>query len=120
MDLTSHNGFRVENIDEVKDRLRSYSRKDVQFNEPHFTQQMLLRDGNKETAFNNILRPDNLVYVYSKEGKYGDRIYDLYFEVSNTRTLKLPIIFDRKNKKNLYILTYVMRYRKWQNMIKHR
>jgi len=118
VDLTSNTSFKVENINQIKNRLKTYLRKDIQFNEPHFTQQRLLRDGDIETVFNNILKPDKLIYVYSVEGKYGDRIYDLYFEVSNTRTLKLPAIFDRNNKKNLYILTYVMRYRKWQNMIK--
>jgi hypothetical protein len=118
VDLTSNNGFTIEDLDEVKNKLHLYLRKDIQFNDPHFTQQMLLRDGDKETIFNNILKPDKLVYVYSVEGKYGDRIYELYFEVSNTRTLKLPVIFDRNDKKSLYILTYVMRYRKWQNMVK--
>jgi hypothetical protein len=117
MDIVSNRSYKKEDINEIKDRLRSYSRRDIRLNEPHFTQQMLLRDGDKESILNNILRPDKLVYAYSVEGKYGDRIYDLYFEVSNTRTLKLPVIFDRKNKKSLYILTYVLRYRKWQNMI---
>jgi len=31
--------------------------------------------------------------------------------------MKLPVILDKKGKKELYIITYIMRYRKWKKII---
>ena len=87
------------------------------FNEPHFSQQMELREGNKKDVINNLLNPDKLVYSYQEEGKYGDVIHCLHFKISNTRTLRLPLIFDKNNKKSLYIITAWNTNRKWQKQI---
>ncbi len=61
-----------------------------------------------------------MVYSYQEKGKYGKIVHNLHFKISSTKTMRLPVIFDKNNKKSLYILTYVMRYRKWQSMIKRR
>ena len=106
-----------DNIGELKKKLRSYKREQIQFNEPHFTQQLNLRDGNKEEVISHILNPDKLVYSYQEIGKYGDIIHCLHFDMSNTRTMRIPVIF-KKDWKVLYIITYIMRYRSWHNMIK--
>lgn len=110
------NGVVEDNIKDLKKKLRNYKREQLQFNEPHFTQQLTLREGNREEVIKFLLNPDKLVYSYPEKGKYGDTIHCLHFEVSNTRTMRLPIIF--KNDGKIYIITYIMRYRNWQNMIK--
>lgn len=108
----------MENLEELKKKLKTYKLEDLKFNDPHFTQQLKLREGNKEEIIKILLNPDKLVYSYQEMGKYGDIIHCLHFKISNTRTMRLPIIFDKNNKKSLYIITYIMRYRPWQNMIK--
>ena len=114
------NWVKDDDIEKLKEKLKCYNKEDIEFNEPHFTQQMILRDGNKEDVINNLLNPENLVYSYQEKGKYGDTVHCLHFRISNTRTMRLPVIFDRKGKKGLYIITYIMRYRYWQNMVKKR
>ena len=109
-----------DDIEELKKKLKTYKIEDISFNEPHFTQQLNLREGNKDEVIKNLLNPTNLIYSYSEKGKYGDIKHNLHFKISNNRTMRIPVIFDRGNKKSLYILTYIMRYRKWQNMIKKR
>ena len=109
-----------EDIDKLKEKLRSYTKKDIEFNDPHFTQQLELREGNAGEVMDNLLNPDKLVYSYQEKGKYGDTVHCLHFKISNTRTLRLPTIFDKNNKKGLYILTYIKRYRSWQSMVKKR
>lgn len=37
-----------EDIEELKKKLKTYKKEQIIFNEPHFTQQMILREGNKE------------------------------------------------------------------------
>ncbi len=106
----------MNDVDEIKNKLRTIKREDIIFNEPHFSQQVVLRSGNKEEVINHILQPDTLVYVYQEKGKYGDIIYCLHFKLSNIRTLRIPIIFKSDGK--VYIITYIMRYRNWRNMVK--
>ena len=107
-----------ESLDALKDRLRSYKKEEIIFNEPHFTNRLLLREGNREEVIKNLLKSEKLVYYYIEQGKYGDDVYCLHFNISNTRTMKLPIIFDKNNERNLYVITYIMRYRPWQSMIR--
>ena len=110
----------MNSIEELKKKLRNYIGKDITFNEPHFTQQLILREGSREEVINNLLNPEKLVYYYKERGKQGNEVYCLYFRISNTRTMKLPVILDKNNKKGLYIKTYIMRYRAWQSMIRGR
>jgi hypothetical protein len=108
----------VDDIEEIKRKLRTYTADEIEFNEPHFTSQLMLREGSREDVVRHLLNPDRLVYSCSEEDRYGDTRHILLFEVSGSRTLKLPVIFDIGNKKALYIITYIMRYRKWQSMIR--
>lgn len=108
----------MEDITSIKKRLQAYKQEDITYNEPHFTQQLILREGSKEEVIKMLLDPEHLVFFYTDKGKYGDTIYSLYFHVSNTKTMKIPVIFDKNEKKGLYILTYIMRHRKWQSMVK--
>ncbi len=103
-------------LEELKKKLRSYKENELEFYEPHFTNQMLARGGNKQEIVNCLLNPEKLVYFKVSEGKYGDQKYCLLFKVSNTRTMMMPVIFDRNRRKGLYIITYVMKYRPWENI----
>ncbi len=107
-----------DELEEIRRKLRAYKREDIIFNEPHFTNMLLLREGNKEEVVRCLLEPDQLVYSYEEEGRYGDVVHCLHFKISNTRTMRLPVIFDRNSKKSLYIITYILRYRPWQSMIR--
>ena len=109
-----------DDIESLKKKLQTYTPKEITYNEPHFTDQLMLREGNKEDVVHTLLTAETLVYSYQEIGKHGDIIHCLHFKISNTRTIRLPVIFDRLGKKDLYILTYIMRYRKWQSMIKQK
>ena len=104
-------------IEEVRTRLKQYKKEHIEFNEPHFTEQMVARDGRRQEVIDNILDPQRLVYAY-EESRGKNVVHNLHFKVSNTRTMRLPVIFDKDGRKSLYILTYIMRYRAWQNMIR--
>lgn len=106
-----------DDVKKLKSRLRQYTREDIRFNEPHFTTKLWLRDGSKKEVIANLLNPDKLVYSYHTRTSRGRVKHVLHFEMSNTRTMILPAIFS---KKHLYILTYIMGYRRWQSMIKKR
>ena len=103
-------------LEAVKRRLQSYVVEEVSYAEPHFTEQLVARGGNREAATRHLLEPNALVYAYREPGKYGDWKYVLYFRLDSTRTLLLPVIFDSDGRKNIYILTYMLRYRSWQSM----
>jgi len=110
--------IKEDDIEIIKNRLKKCKEDKIIFNEPHFSNQMILREGNRKEVIKNILHPEKLTYVYHEEGKYCDVIYCLHFKISNKRTLKLPVIFNKDNKKILYIITYIMRYSPWQRMVK--
>ncbi len=61
--------IKEDNIEDLKRKLKGYIEKDIDFNEPHFTQQMLLREGSKTEVLNNLLNPVKLVYSYQEKGK---------------------------------------------------
>jgi len=103
-----------DDLDYIKKKLSSYSRSQIIFNEPHFTNQLLLRDGSREQVIDLLLNPSKLVHYYTEIGTYGEIKYCLIFNLSNNLSLRIPIIFDINGGKNLYILTYIARYRKWK------
>lgn len=102
-----------DNLGEIKIKLKTYERKDIEFNEPEFSGRLILREGSKEEVTKTILNAENLEHSESFKDKYGSIRHNLYFKISNNRTMKLPVIFDKGGKKSLYIITYIMRYRKW-------
>ncbi len=102
----------LEDVASIKQKLRQYELKDLEFNEPHFSQQLLLREGNKTMVIRHLLDPVCLVSVRKELGKYSDNKFALHFSVSSSLTMIIPVIFDKSAKKSLYILTYIMRYRR--------
>jgi hypothetical protein len=110
--------MKEDDLDKIKKRLKLYKEEEIEFNEPHFTERLVLREGNRKDVINHLLNPESLVYSYSEKGRYGNVVHCLHFKVSNTRTMRLPVIFDRGGKKSLYIITYIMRYRRWQSLVR--
>ena len=103
-----------ESLVEVKRLLSRYSEENIMFNEPHFTERLLLREGNREEVIHLLLNPDNLVYVESRTETRGIS-YTLYFDISNTRTVIIPLVFRTKS---LYIITYIQEYKPWIRLLK--
>ncbi len=103
-----------EQIEQIKKRLSKYSRREVIFSE-HAQEQIILRNGDLQEVVKNLIDPRKLVDFSIEEGTKGDKKYNLIFQISNTRHLKIPVIFDPKKRKSksLYILTYIDRPRRW-------
>lgn len=110
-------GIVDDDIESIRKKLKSCTKNNIIYSR-HFNNQIVLREGSKEQVADNLLNPDKLVYSYQEKGDNDETIHCLYFRLSNTRTLKLPVIFDRGNKKNLYIITCIMRHRFWQSMVR--
>lgn len=103
-----------EKIDKIKQTLRKYTEKDLEYNEPHFTLKLEREKIDKREVIKNILKPDNLAFVgvsKSKNPNY-DYIYDLYFKLGNNRVFKIPISIKPKS---LYLVTIYKIRRKLQN-----
>jgi hypothetical protein len=103
-------------LEEIRERLRNLRPEHIRFNEPHFTDQLMRRGGSRDDVTRYLIDPKDLIAYTQETGKYGDTIHCLYFKVSSTRTMKLPVIFDREG---LYILTYILRYRPWHARDNH-
>lgn len=108
--------IKEDNLIELKKKLKEYNINQIKFTQ-HFEQQLLLREGNKEQIIYLLTNLDKLVYSYQEKNSFGEIIHCLHFKISNTRTIRLPITFK---KKSLYILTYIMRHRTWQRMVKRK
>ncbi len=104
-----------KDLKKIKDKLKSYSKNDIVFSN-HAKLQIILREGNQEFVVSQILNPKNLIDVVVDK-KENNLKYVLIFKISNSKTMKLPVILDKKGKKELYIITYIMRYRKWKKII---
>ena len=87
-----------DDTEKIKQKLRTYNEEDIVFNEPHFTQQLILREGSRKEVIRHLLNPDCLVYSYPEKGRYGDIKHCLMFKISNSRTMKLPVLFDSNGK----------------------
>lgn len=64
-------------LDALKKKLSSYRKTDIIFNEPHFTRQLILREGDLNAVIQNLLNPVNLIEVRVEVGEYGDMKYAL-------------------------------------------
>jgi len=103
-------------IEELKKKLINYKREQICYNEPHFSLRCAQREISKNLIEENLLNPNNLILAYSLEAlNEAEEKYEVYFKLSSNRTLKLIIVLRRES---LYIITVMVRYRKWQNLIK--
>ncbi len=105
-----------ENTNKIKEKLSIYKDARLIFTK-HAEDMLVLRNGNKKKV-RWMLTSDKLFYCESEIGKRGDKVYTLYFQISNTLTMKLPVIFKKERNKSIIILTYIMTHRNWRNIIK--
>ena len=55
--------IKEDDVGKIKKKLRNYKKQDIEFNDPHFTQQLILREGNKDEVIRNILNPDKFLSI---------------------------------------------------------
>lgn len=79
---------------------------------------MAQRDGNLEEVIAILLNSEKLVYFYKEKSSKGEIFYNLHFKISNTKTLKLPVIINRSGHKNLCIIIDIMIYGPWKKAVK--
>ena len=72
------------------------------------------RNIDKNLIKEHILNPDKLVKIVHQPALKGEIKLKLYFELSNARTLIIVSLIERES---LYIITSVIRIRKWQEGI---
>jgi hypothetical protein len=98
--------IRAENPDRIKQLLRQYERKDIEYNEPHFALKLNRQKIDRNEVIKNILKPDNLIFVGVSESKNPeyDCVYDLYFRLSKNRIFKIPASLKPKY---LYLITII-------------
>ncbi len=91
-------------LEAIKNRLRSYSREDIEYNEPHFSIKLAREKIDKKEVIKNLLKPDKLVLSgisKSKNPSYK-HVFDLYFRLSKNRIFKIPASMKSKS---LYLIT---------------
>ncbi len=82
---------------------------------PHFYDRLLMRDLNEELVDKTLPQKDKINLIDKRQHK-KDIGYDLYYELSGNRNLKLCFIplSDRT-----LLINAILRYRKWQGSIRH-
>jgi len=93
------------NFNEIKLFLNKLDSAKIKFSN-HFFTRLNEREGNVDEVIFNLTNPNNLVHMELNEGKYV-----LYFKISNSRTMILPIVIEGQY---LYVITYILRYRAWK------
>lgn len=82
---------------------------------PHFYDRLLMRDLSEEIIDETFPQKDKIRLIDKREHK-KDIGYDLYYELSGSRTLKLCFIpLDNKT----LLINAILRHRKWQGSIRH-
>jgi len=82
------------NLEELKDKLREYSIKDIIITD-HAEMQAIVRDIELEEVKNNVLHPEKLVFAKEQEAKKQDeKKYECYFAYSKTHAHKYVMIFN--------------------------
>ena len=100
-------------MDEFRQRVKEHAEQSVRYNDPHVSERFALRTGSRKLVEMHVKNPTCLSGFKKKAGKYGDVVYELYFDLGD-KTMILPVIF---RKKGLYIITFILRHRNWRNFI---
>jgi hypothetical protein len=101
------------NLQELKNKLKSYSEKDIIITK-HAELQAYVREIDIKEVKNNIKNPEKLVY-YVKQGslKENEEKYDCYFAISKNLYHRYIIVINGK----LIIVTIIKINRDWQKAI---
>jgi len=82
---------------------------------PHFYDRLFMRDLSEELVDKTLPQKDKIKLIDKRQHK-KDIGYDLYYELSGSRTLKL--CFIPLNNITL-LINAILKYRKWQGSIRH-
>ena len=101
------------NLEELKQRLRSYKEKDIIITE-HARLQAFVREVSLTEVKNNIINPEKLVYAQKQESqRYKEEKYDCYFAYSKHLYHRYILTINRK----IIIVTIIKINRDWQKAI---
>ncbi len=101
------------NLDELKQKLSSYSKKDIIITD-HAEIQAIVREISLEEIKQNIVKPEKLVYAKEQESKkYSEEKYDCYFAYSKHLYHRYILTLNRK----VIIVTIIKINRDWQKTI---
>jgi hypothetical protein len=67
--------IKPENISEIKARLRRFKKKDIEYNEPHFTLKLDRQKIDRKEVIKNLLNPEKLAFVGVSESKNPKSLY---------------------------------------------
>lgn len=106
--------IKTEDPEKIKWVLSTYSKEDIEYNEPHFTLKLDRQKIDRKEVIKNILTPDNLAFVGVSESKNPNYkyVYDLYFKLSKNRIFKIPVSIKPQS---LYLITIIKIRRKIQD-----
>jgi len=104
------------NLDELKEKLKRYSKEDIIITE-HAETQALVRDIGLEEVKQNIISPEKLVYFDKQESqKPNEEKYDCYFAYSKKLCHRYILTINGK----LIIVTIIKINRDWQKIIERK
>jgi len=81
----------------------------------HFYNRLIMRDLSEELVDQILLQKEKIKLIDRRKHK-KDIGYDLYYELSNSQTLKLCFI---KLEDKTLLINAILRHRKWQGSIRH-
>jgi hypothetical protein len=102
-----------EEIDKIILILKKYEEKDFFFTE-HYHFSIAQRDIGHEFLLETFRQFERIRLIEEDILKKGDKGYDLYYELSNNRTLIIGVC----PKERLIFIHGILRYRRWQNAVK--
>ncbi len=101
------------NIEELKNKLKNYEKKDIIIT-PHAEIQAYMREIELNEVKNNIINPRKLVYANEQEAKKSnEKKYDCYFAYSKNLCHRYILTLNRK----VIIVTIIKINRDWQRII---
>lgn len=102
-----------EEIDKIIKILKKYKEEDFDFRE-HYWFRIAQRNIKHDFLLKTFFEFDKIKLIEEDVLKYGDIGYDLFYEISNNRTLIIGVC----PKEKLKFIHGILRYRKWQTAVK--
>ncbi len=113
----------TENIKKIINKLKKYSKDDIHFSSWYKSKTLSGRDMDHEEILKTYFEFDKVYFIEEEILKLGDIGFDIYYKLSNTKTLVIGISLkikpDPKKKPISFIHAYPIN-RKWQGIIKWR
>jgi hypothetical protein len=100
-------------LEEFKNKLRTYKKKDIVVTE-HADLQAFSRRIDLEEVKENLINPVRLVYFNREEEYSNEERYECFFEYASNLYHKYAVVLKRK----IIIVTVIVINRRWQGEIK--